>query len=146
MAAIAFNPSLAFCNSSIDCCKRFSRVGKFAVNFHLIGHEQYRFRAVFVSVGDFASHRGELRIGRAVENAFLVVLLRFMSNDNDGLALDVDSRVVVVLQLRRRDAVPDEYQWQIELCRAADALGCKIGVQFEIGVRWFVAVIGSSAQ
>ena len=63
--------------------------------------EQDRGSAVLVGVGGLVTERGEVGHPLAVEGALVVVLLRFATDQEHDLALDVDTRVVVVVKLLR---------------------------------------------
>ena len=63
-------------------------------------------RAVLEGVGGLVPEGGEVRRPLAVERAVVLVLLRLAAEDQDGLPLDVEAGVVVVVELLRRRPWP----------------------------------------
>ena len=65
-------------------------------------------RAAFARLQNFVAHRRPTARAFAVENRVFVALLWLVAQHQRHFSFQVDARVVVVIQRRRRDAVADE--------------------------------------
>ena len=77
---------------------------------------------------DLAPQRGVFRVLNAVENAFGVSLLRFVPEQQHGLAGHGHIGIIVISFRLGSNAIADEHQRQIELARAAIDRGGEIAV------------------
>jgi hypothetical protein len=124
----------------------FAPVRDVLMDVKLVVAKDHRRRAMFVSVGDLATERSVPRNLRAVEDAVRVVLLRLVPQDDNGLVLDVNVGVVVVILVLARDAVADENHRQIEFSRTAEGQRAKLVADFKIDPPRLVAALGPGAH
>ena len=90
-------------------------------------------RAVVLGVHHFAEKLRVLGVDFAGEYALLVELLRFVTQDQRQLVLDVHAGVIVVVVFARRDSVSDEDDAARDLSARGKVEGNEFVFEFECG-------------
>ena len=108
---------LASCKCLLRSVRPLRRTCRGTVAVHRLGDHEHRSGAVALGIPCLRPGVGVQREPRPVEDGFRVVLLRFVIEDEHRLARHVQPGVVVVTELRRRDAVTGEDDGQREIDR-----------------------------
>src|SRR5262249_1470796 len=93
-------------------------------------HDEDPLGAMFPSVDDLVAHLGVMEGLRPSKRPLLVGLLGFVRHYDDDLLVDIEARIIIVIELRRRDAIARERHLAADAPLLREAEGLEANPRF----------------